>query len=175
MTPDFSGLIDDAKRRGFVHYRQLAALRSDDLDEVLHQLDRFAVEIVADPSPTSHSDSDEPADEPLQVYLREVAKVPRLTPEDELQLMAAGGGQPQRQLVEANLFRVVAIARHYRRPGFHLLDLIQQGNEGLLQAAGTFQPAHGYNFPIYAAFCIHRSLHGLITNPPEKVVPVHLR
>lgn len=159
------------------HYSELAALSSADLDEALRELDRTGAEIMPDipcsgPDDPVYSGSGEPADEALEVYFRAVAEVPRLTAEEELQLAAEDA---RKRLMESSLFRVIPIARHYRRPGLHLLDWIQQGNLGLMQAATNFDPARGYKFPNHAAFYIHRALLDFLSNPPKPIIPPHLQ
>jgi DNA-directed RNA polymerase sigma subunit (sigma70/sigma32) len=178
-------LLEDVKRRGFVYYKELGDFFPDtymggpELDEVLSQLERAGIAILADPKMvldkepaqvifSDRLDDLEIVDDPLQVYLREVSKVSRLTSEHEIQLaesIANKGTDADRaetQLVEANLWLVVTIAQQYRVPGIHILDLLQQGNAGLMQAAGTFDPVRGYKFSTYTTFWVHRSLNGLV-------------
>jgi RNA polymerase primary sigma factor len=184
MDPPFSArlslLLEEAKRRGFVYYRDLSDLfpasgvTQPELDHLLPQLDRSGIEIVPDPNPLPSEDSadriSEPAseaaghDHPLQVYRWEVAKVPLLSPQQETQLAEAiadvtsNSDTPKKQLVEANLRLVVSIVQRCGRTEAQILDLIVQGNAGLIDAADTFRPGNGYKFSTYAAFCVNRSL-----------------
>lgn len=186
MDPPFSSrlslLLENAKRKGFVYYRDLGDLfpasgvTQPELDHLLLQLDRSGIEIVPDLNPVLSEEStdkikepaSEPAgdDRPLQVYRREVAKVPLLSPQQETRLAEAiadatsNSDEPKKQLVEANLGLVVRIVLRCGRTETQMLDLIVQGNDGLISAASTFRPGNGYRFSTYAAFCVNRSLSG---------------
>lgn len=191
-------LLAEAEEKGFVNYKELGGFFPDastggpELDEVLSRLESAGIAIVADPKITP---SKEPAaavipdrlegsaftDDPVQVYLREVARVPLLTPEQETQLAESiaengtGADRAKTQLVEANLWLGVAIAQQYGAAGIHILDLIQQGNAGLMQAAGTFVPRRGYKFSTYATFWAHRSLYEMVSAPKNIELRAHLR
>ena len=181
-------LLADAEEKGLVHYKELGGffpntyIGGPELDDVLSRLESAGIAIVADPKialdkepgeAISSDRLDGPAmiDDPLEVYLREVAKVPLLTPEDETRLAESiannetDADRAKRQLVEANLWLVVTIAQQYRVSGIQILELIQQGNAGLMQAAGTFVPRRGYKFSTYATFWAHRSLSEMVSNP----------
>jgi len=181
-------LLAEAEEKGFVYYKELGGFFPDttaggpELDEVLSRLESAGIAVVADPKialdkeppeaiSSDRLDDSVMIDDPLQVYLREVAKVPRLTPEDETRLAESiannetGGDRAKRQLVEANLWLVMSIAQQYRVSGIQILELIQQGNAGLMQAAGTFVPRRGHKFSIYATFWAHRSLSEMVSNP----------
>lgn len=191
-------LLAEAEEKGFVYYKELggsfpdASTGGPELDEVLSRLEGAGIAIVADPKIAPGKEPGEAifsdplegsafTDDPLQVYLREVAKVPLLTLEQETQLaesIAENGtdaDRAKRQLVEANLWLVVSIAQQYGAAGIHILDLIQQGNAGLMQAASTFVPRRGYKFLTYATFWAHRSLNEMASNPKRRAVPVHLK
>ncbi|MGH9613483.1 MAG: sigma-70 family RNA polymerase sigma factor [Bryobacteraceae bacterium] len=181
-------LLADAAEKGFVHYKALGEFFADastggpELDEVLSRLESGGIAIVADAKTAPDKEPGETVPErldgaaiidadPVKVYLREVAKVPRLTPEDETRLAeriqnnGTDADPAKTQLVEANLWLVVAIARQYAGAGIHMLDLLQQGNAGLMHAAATFIPRRGYRFSTYAAFWAHRRLHEMVSNP----------
>ena len=104
-------------------------------------------------------------DDPVQVYLREMGNVPQLTRERELELaklLRSEGREAEKtkvQLLESNLWRVVAVAQRYAgRCGVHILDLIQEGNKGLLKAVQTFDHSHGYPFSTYATWCARQAI-----------------
>jgi DNA-directed RNA polymerase sigma subunit (sigma70/sigma32) len=175
-------LLEGAKRRGVVYYGYLSeffpasGMTSPALDHLLSQLDRSGLEIVPDPTPVLSEESahrfsepaSEPAgdDHPLQVYCRAVAKVPLLSLQQEIQLAEAIAGatsdsdEAKKQLVEANLGLVVSIVQRCGTTETQMLDLIVQGNAGLINAASTFRPGNGYKFSTYAAFCVNRLLSG---------------
>jgi RNA polymerase primary sigma factor len=101
------------------------------------------------------------SDDALRAYLRALARIPRLTPEEEhaVAVQAAAGDQDaQRKLVEANLRFVVSYAKRYRGMGVPLLDLIHEGNLGLMEAARRFDPSRNVKFITYAVWWIRESM-----------------
>lgn len=107
--------------------------------------------------------------DPLQVYVYPAAQVPPLMSEREAQLAEAIAANTSdstaamKELGEANLMLVIDVLQGFRvLPGHHVLDLIVQGNTGLIQATKTFRPGRGYRFSIYASFFIHRALDELL-------------
>lgn len=98
----------------------------------------------------------------LQAYLREIAKIPRLSPDDERELgtriQRDGDEEALRRLVESNLRFVVSYARHYRRLGVSFLDLIHEGNVGLIEAAARFDPGRNVKFITYAVWWIRQAI-----------------
>jgi RNA polymerase primary sigma factor len=97
----------------------------------------------------------------FESYLHDIRRFGRLTPAEELELahhVVAGEQWARQQLIEANLPLVIAIARHYSRLGVPLLDLIQEGNLGLLHAAEKFEPEHGCRFGSYATLWIRQAV-----------------
>src|SRR5712691_11809378 len=111
-------------------------------------------------------DRDKPGDaarshELLGLYLRDIGKVPLLTPEQEQELarrVQAGDADAERQLVEANLRLVVRVARRYLNRGLSLLDLIEEGNLGLLRAVTKFRAGRGTRFSTYAVWWIRQAV-----------------
>ena len=149
----------------FVYFTELPRASGRELDQVLAKLERDQTEIRPDPVILPEPDTGEP-DDVVQIYLRKVAAVPPLSPGQEA---------TPRQLVEANLSLVITIARGYQIRGWHLLDLCQEGNHGLIYAAQTFHPGRGYKFSTYAAFWAHRALDNLLSLPRQTIIPAHLR
>jgi RNA polymerase primary sigma factor len=156
-----------------------------ELDAVLSKLEEEAIEIqpkatlTLDLGPDDDSDY---TDNPVKVYLREVDRVPRLTPERvielarEIESTGKDAERAKKELAEAYLHLVVPIARQYEAPGFHVLDLIQQGNLGLVHAVSTFGPSRNYRFATYATFWVNHSLDEMVSKgPPEPVIPIHRR
>ena len=99
--------------------------------------------------------------DPLAEYLREIAGYPLLTEEQERRLAEAGRAgdlDARDQLIRANLRLVVSVARRYSDRGMSLLDLIQEGNVGLMKAAESFDPSKGFKFSTYATWSIRKSI-----------------
>ncbi len=114
----------------------------------------------------------------LSLYLRDIAKVPLLTPEEEQELarrVQAGDGAAERRLTEANLRLVVRVARRYLHRGLSLLDLIEEGNLGLLHAVRKFQPGRGTRFSTYAVWWIRQAVTRALANQARIIrLPVHV-
>ncbi|MDB5058388.1 MAG: polymerase, sigma 70 subunit, RpoD family [Chloroflexi bacterium] len=125
----------------------------------------------------SESSADAVADSTSR-YLLEISKIPRLTPEQELAIgrrIAAGDEQALTRMVEANLRLVVSVAKHYHNHHLSLLDLIQEGNLGLIHAARKFDYRRGYRFSTYATWWIRQAVTRAIGNQAETIrVPVHV-
>jgi RNA polymerase primary sigma factor len=101
------------------------------------------------------------SDDALRAYLRALARIPRLTPEEEravAQRAAAGDQEAQRRLVEANLRFVVSYAKRYRGLGVPLLDLVHEGNLGLMEAARRFDPGRNVKFITYAVWWVRQAI-----------------
>src|SRR5581483_11441030 len=102
---------------------------------------------------------DDIADDSVRLYLREIGKIPLLTSEEELALakrVVAGDKRAKDQMAEANMRLVVSIAKRYVGRGLDLLDLIQEGNTGLLRAVEKFDPDKGFKFSTYATWWIRQ-------------------
>ncbi len=114
----------------------------------------------------------------LSLYLRDIAKVPLLTPEEEQELarrVQAGDAAAERRLTEANLRLVVRVARRYLHRGLSLLDLIEEGNLGLLHAVRKFQPGRGTRFSTYAIWWIRQAVTRALANQARIIrLPVHV-
>ena len=117
-------------------------------------------------------------DDPVRMYLKEIGKVPLLSAEKELELaekMSQGDVAAKKQLVEANLRLVVSIAKRYVNRGMFFLDLIQEGNLGLLKAVDKFDYGKGYKFSTYATWWIRQAITRAIADQARTIrIPVHM-
>ena len=117
-------------------------------------------------------------DDPVKAYLKEIGRVPLLTMEQELELARAaqaGDADARRKLSEANLRLVVSVAKRYAGRGLPFLDLIQEGNLGLMKAAEKFEPDRGFKFSTYATWWIRQSITRAIADQGRTIrIPVHL-
>lgn len=118
------------------------------------------------------------SDPVLQIYLREIGRVPLLTLEDEVSLgrrMESGDTTARDEMIEANLRLVVSIAKKYIGHGVAFLDLISEGNIGLMKAVGRFQYRKGYKFSTYATWWIKQTIKRAVANQSRTIrLPVHV-
>ena len=116
--------------------------------------------------------------DPVRMYLKEIGKIPLLTLEEEHKLavrMAEGDEEAQKKMTEANLRLVVSIAKRYVGRGLPFLDLIQEGNLGLIKAVGKFDYTKGYKFSTYATWWIRQSITRAIADQARTIrIPVHM-
>ena len=117
-------------------------------------------------------------DDPVRMYLKEIGKIPLLTPEEESELakrMDEGDETVKQQLVEANLRLVVSIAKRYVGRGMLFLDLIQEGNLGLIKAVEKFDYTKGFKFSTYATWWIRQAITRAIADQARTIrIPVHM-
>ncbi len=137
---------------------------------------------VEEPSPEA-IDLDNLGDEvnltdPVRMYLKEIGKIDLLSAEEELELakrIADGDEEAKKRMVEANLRLVVSVAKHYLGRGMQLLDLIQEGNMGLLKAVEKCDYAKGYKFSTYATWWIRQSITRAVADQARTIrIPVHM-
>ncbi|MBO4400900.1 MAG: RNA polymerase sigma factor RpoD [Selenomonadaceae bacterium] len=117
-------------------------------------------------------------DDPVRMYLKEIGRVPLLTADQEVELakrMENGDGSAQKELAEANLRLVVSIAKRYVGRGMQFLDLIQEGNLGLIKAVEKFDYNKGYKFSTYATWWIRQAITRAIADQARTIrIPVHM-
>ena len=135
------------------------------------ELDAEDLEITAE-------NVDQFADDSVRMYLREIGKIPLLTQEEEqvlAQKAAKGNKKAKDKMVEANMRLVVSIAKRYSGRGLDLLDLIQEGNTGLLRAVEKFDPDKGFKFSTYATWWIRQAITRAIADQARTIrIPVHM-
>jgi RNA polymerase primary sigma factor len=121
---------------------------------------------------------DDIADDSVRLYLREIGKIPLLNAEEELALaqrVKSGDKKAKDQMAEANMRLVVSIAKRYVGRGLDLLDLIQEGNTGLLRAVEKFDPDRGFKFSTYATWWIRQAITRAIADQARTIrIPVHM-
>ena len=117
-------------------------------------------------------------DDPVKMYLKEIGKIPLLSAEEEVQLaqeMENGSKRAKKKLAEANLRLVVSIAKRYVGRGMSFLDLIQEGNLGLMKAVDKFDYTRGFKFSTYATWWIRQAITRAIADPARTIrIPVHM-
>lgn len=197
-------LLAKAKKDGKLDQREIFAKipdvpeNADILDSLYTELADLNLEIVGATEPNVEEFSDEwaeeegeeevvlteqvylddIADDSVRLYLREIGKIPLLTAEEELALaqrVVAGDKKAKDQMAEANMRLVVSIAKRYVGRGLDLLDLIQEGNTGLLRAVEKFDPDKGFKFSTYATWWIRQAITRAIADQARTIrIPVHM-
>ncbi|MBR2152151.1 MAG: RNA polymerase sigma factor RpoD [Clostridia bacterium] len=149
----------------------------------LDVLEPTAEELKVDEIPTDDLDEDlsgdNPSlDDPVKLYLKEIGRVPLLSAEEEIELamkIAEGSDYAKKRLTEANLRLVVSIAKRYVGRGMHFLDLIQEGNVGLIKAVEKFDHTKGFKFSTYATWWIRQAITRAIADQARTIrIPVHM-
>ncbi len=135
-------------------------------------------EDLADDDIMSGSYVDDISDDSVRMYLREIGKIPLLTHEEEMVISrkaVEGDRRAKDKMAEANMRLVVSIAKRYSGRGLDLLDLIQEGNTGLLRAVDKFDPEKGYKFSTYATWWIRQAITRAIADQARTIrIPVHM-
>lgn len=196
-------LLKKGKKSGKIDQREIFASISDIpdhidiLDELYTELSDSGVELIGatEPSVEEFRDEwvaedeeeivlsdqvylDDIADDSVRLYLREIGKIPLLNAEEELALakrVVAGDKRAKDQMAEANMRLVVSIAKRYVGRGLDLLDLIQEGNTGLLRAVEKFDPDKGFKFSTYATWWIRQAITRAIADQARTIrIPVHM-
>ena len=150
----------------------------EDLEPDLN-IDLSTIDLSADEDSESVYYSDGiTSDDPVKVYLKEIGRVPLLTNEEEIELaerMMAGDPIAKKRLSEANLRLVVSIAKRYVGRGMQFLDLIQEGNLGLIKAVEKFDHSKGFKFSTYATWWIRQAITRAIADQARTIrIPVHM-
>ena len=136
------------------------------------------MELTGSPEDTGLEAERSKMDDPVKMYLKEIGKVQLLSYDEEIRLakrIEAGDELAKKELAESNLRLVVSIAKHYMGRGMQLLDLIQEGNLGLMKAVDKFDYRKGYNFSTYATWWIKQSITRAIADQARTIrIPVHM-
>ncbi len=192
-------LLALGKKQGFVTYEQLADelkgldVDSDSLDELYNALMEAEIDIVTEDGTDDASGEEITADvvveditlskdvkinDPVRMYLKEIGRINLLTSDEEFEYAKRaeeGDEEAKRMLAESNLRLVVSIAKRYVGRGMLFLDLIQEGNIGLMKAVDKFDPTKGYKFSTYATWWIRQAITRAIADQARTIrVPVHM-
>jgi RNA polymerase primary sigma factor len=147
-------------------------------DETVELSDEWVLEEGEEPVVEDQHYLDDIADDSVRLYLREIGKIPLLSAEEELALakrVVAGDKDAKDKMAEANMRLVVSIAKRYVGRGLDLLDLIQEGNTGLLRAVEKFDPDKGFKFSTYATWWIRQAITRAIADQARTIrIPVHM-
>ena len=195
-------LIDKGKVRGYITVEELnKALppekeSSEQIEDIMSEISDMGISIISE----SDADNFEPdvveeeddydesgnfdekdlgrSDDPVRMYLKEIGKVPLLSADEEIELakrMEQGDEEAKKRLCEANLRLVVSIAKRYVGRGMLFLDLIQEGNLGLIKAVDKFDYRKGYKFSTYATWWIRQAITRSIADQARTIrIPVHM-
>ena len=195
-------LIEKGKKRGVLSYSEImdslqgTEITPEQIDDIYEKLAGMGIEVVPEVPELDAIDGGamEPStdevevdltvpegvgiDDPVRMYLKEIGRVPLLSPEEEVDLakrMEAGEEEAKRRLAEANLRLVVSIAKRYVGRGMLFLDLIQEGNLGLIKAVEKFDYRKGYKFSTYATWWIRQAITRAIADQARTIrIPVHM-
>ena len=194
-------LIKKGKELGFITYEELAEelkgleIGSDLLDELYNALMENDISVVSESDLDDGSDEDDGGDledilkdnniakeltinDPVRMYLKEIGKISLLSLDEETELserIANGDEEAKNRLAESNLRLVVSIAKRYVGRGMLFLDLIQEGNIGLMKAVEKFDANKGYKFSTYATWWIRQSITRAMADQARTIrIPVHL-
>lgn len=155
--------------------------RTEDLDDFEHFNPEELEEINEDELVSDdlfNLSGDMKVDEPIKMYLREIGQIPLLSHDEELEYAKRaleGDDWASKQLIEANLRLVVSIAKKHTNRGLKLLDLIQEGNIGLMKAVEKFEYSKGYKFSTYATWWIRQAITRAIADQGRTIrIPVHM-
>ena len=202
-TFDLNALIEKGKKKGSLTADQIASaaeLADVDIDEIekiyekieaegiviTNEPDEETIEIEADVEKLGNAEEMENVlkteglivDDPVRMYLKEIGKVRLLSTEEELELArlaADGDAEAKNTLVESNLRLVVSIAKRYVGKGMFFLDLIQEGNLGLIKAVDKFDYTKGFKFSTYATWWIKQAITRAIADQARTIrIPVHM-
>ncbi|WP_083755767.1 RNA polymerase sigma factor RpoD [Caldicellulosiruptor saccharolyticus] len=185
-------LISLGQSKGFLTYSEIqeildkVELDANQIENIYDTLENMGIDVVDDRVSEEELLKDDlenlpegiAIDDPVRMYLKEIGKIPLLTPEEEIELakrIEQGDEEAKKRLAEANLRLVVSIAKRYVGRGMLFLDLIQEGNLGLLKAVEKFDYRKGYKFSTYATWWIRQAITRAIADQARTIrIPVHM-
>lgn len=185
-------LIDKGKKKSSLTYKEImdelenVELSPEQIEKVYNVLESMDIEIIGDMREVEVEEEELDLtipegisiDDPVRMYLKEIGKVPLLSSEEEIELaqkIEDGNMAAKKKLAEANLRLVVSIAKRYVGRGMLFLDLIQEGNLGLIKAVEKFDYRKGYKFSTYATWWIRQAITRAIADQARTIrIPVHM-
>lgn len=186
-------LIEKGKSKGVLTYKEIMDmleeidLQPEQIEKVYETLESLGIDVMDEVSDEEAAPEQDLSltmpeginiDDPVRMYLKEIGKVPLLSADEEVELaqkMAQGDEMAKRKLVEANLRLVVSIAKRYVGRGMLFLDLIQEGNLGLIKAVEKFDYEKGFKFSTYATWWIRQAITRAIADQARTIrIPVHM-
>jgi len=193
MPPELKALVDLGRKRGYLTHDEIlehfpeAEQNIEVIDRVYSVLLEQGIDVVEDAKEAEQKGKEEEEeakaegvaiDDPVRMYLKEIGKVSLLSPELEIELaqrMEKGDEEAKRRLIEANLRLVVSIAKKYVGRGMLFLDLIQEGNLGLIRAVEKFDWRKGFKFSTYATWWIRQAITRALADQARTIrIPVHM-
>lgn len=180
------------QKKGVLEYKEIMdhfsdmELEPEQIEKIYEFLERQNIDVLGnieeEEEPENELDLSLPEginiDDPVRMYLKEIGKVPLLTADEEIELarrMEEGDAEAKRKLAEANLRLVVSIAKRYVGRGMLFLDLIQEGNLGLIKAVEKFDYGKGFKFSTYATWWIRQAITRAIADQARTIrIPVHM-
>ncbi len=191
---DVQDLLVAGQDRGYVTSDEIMALVEDydmtmeEIEDLYSQLFDQSIEIyeqspvsqgVLEPTePTLDLSIETVTHDPLRLYLKEAGEIPLLTKDEEIELakrIEAGDKRAKDRMIQSNLRLVISIAKNYYTQDMDLLDLIQEGNTGLIRAVEKFDYRKGYKFSTYATWWIRQAITRAIANQDRNIrIPVHM-
>ncbi|MGG7077942.1 RNA polymerase sigma factor RpoD [Clostridium sardiniense] len=185
-------LIDKGKKSGSLTYKEIMdeidniELTPEQIEKIYEVLESMGIEVIGEPQAAEEEEEELDLsvpegiaiDDPVRMYLKEIGKVPLLSSEEEIELakkIEEGSQYAKKKLAEANLRLVVSIAKRYVGRGMLFLDLIQEGNLGLIKAVEKFDYRKGYKFSTYATWWIRQAITRAIADQARTIrIPVHM-
>ena len=185
-------LIDKGKKSGTLTYKEImdeledVDLNPEQIEKIYEVLETMGIDVIGDIQEAEVVEEDLDLtipegiaiDDPVRMYLKEIGRVPLLSPEEEMNLaQRVEDGDPvaKKKLAEANLRLVVSIAKRYVGRGMLFLDLIQEGNLGLIKAVEKFDYRKGFKFSTYATWWIRQAITRAIADQARTIrIPVHM-
>ena len=194
-------LIEEGQKKGFITFEELAKalqgldMDADSLDQLYNSFVEAGISVITEDEASSSENGlkkeeevivlddedltkDVNINDPVRMYLKEIGRISLLSPEEEMDLsvrVANGDEEARNILAESNLRLVVSIAKRYVGRGLLFLDLIQEGNIGLMKAVEKFDFGKGYKFSTYATWWIRQAITRALADQARTIrVPVHM-